>query len=103
MNVDCYGHYHYNHLLLGDYVVPVADCGLDHFSTHPKSEMKMADYLAYLAEQREQAERGDITKKLLYLKDWHLARYMAACPCLTQLHIKIMWWNFSCISSVLYC
>ena len=77
--------------------MPVADCGLHQFSTHPKSEMKMADYLTYFTEQRVQAEESDGAKKFLYLKDWHLARYVAACPHLIQQYNNVMV-ELSCIS-----
>ena len=55
----------------------MADCGKEKFSAHPKTEMKMADYLSYWADlmkEKDQVERGDSSRKLLYLKDWHLAR-----------------------------
>lgn len=65
------------HVLSGDYTVPVADCGREQFSAHPKSEMTMADYLKYWSSlllnegggQSDSAGGG-----LLYLKDWHLAK-----------------------------
>ena len=56
----------------------MADCAREQFSAHPKSEMKMSDYLTYWSElmkKREQQEE-DEPCKLLYLKDWHLARYI---------------------------
>ena len=71
------------HLSAGDCVVPVANCSLEHFSTHPKTDMKLSDYLDYWGilckEQREEGadgggENGSGMRKLLYLKDWHLAR-----------------------------
>lgn len=62
-------------ILLGDYTVPVADCRLEQFSSHPKSEMKMADFLNYWQSLARPQGEADCTKKLLYLKDWHLARY----------------------------
>lgn len=64
-------------MLLGDYVVPVADCGREQFSAHPKSEMKMADYLQYWSSvMKEGGERSISVEGLLYLKDWHLAKYV---------------------------
>ena len=64
-------------MLLGDYVVPVADCGREEFSAHPKSEMKMADYLHYWSSiMKEGVEQSNSVERLLYLKDWHLAKYV---------------------------
>ena len=59
-------------------MVPVADCGREEFSAHPKSEMKMADYLHYWSSIMKEpgGEQSNSMKGLLYLKDWHLAKYM---------------------------
>ncbi len=84
-------------------MVPVADCSHETFSTHPKSEMKLAEYIDYwrtLVDEPEtersagpeggaRRSRKECTgedskkirqsaeglKKLLYLKDWHFKRY----------------------------
>ena len=60
--------------------MPVADCSKEHFDSHCKTEMTMADYLQYwrglnqrgggaVDEKRE--EREEREEALLYLKDWH--------------------------------
>ena len=64
--------------------VPVADCCREEFRSHCKTEMKMADYLAYWGRLMEEeseggggegGSRGVGRKKketaFLYLKDWH--------------------------------
>lgn len=53
----------------GNLEAPVADCANIVYNTHCKSNMKVANYLAYLKEK---------TDKLLYLKDWHLKRLQPA-------------------------
>ena len=69
--------------LSGDYVVPVADCGREQFSAHPKSEMKMADYLKYWRSLLlKEEEQSDSVEGLLYLKDWHLAKYVGFKMCI---------------------
>ena len=63
--------------MLGHQTVPVADCAREQFSAHPKSEMKMTDYLSYwgeLMKKHKEENGGDGGHRLLYLKDWHLAR-----------------------------
>ena len=62
-------------ILSGKYVVPVADCGQEQFSAHPKSEMKMTDYLKYWGSLLKQKQPSN---HLLYLKDWHLTKYAYA-------------------------
>ena len=57
-------------------MVPVADCGGEQFSAHPKSEMKMAEYLKYWSSLLKEREGSDSVETLLYLKDWHLAKYV---------------------------
>ena len=60
----------------GEYMVPVADCGREQFSAHPKSEMRMAEYLKYWSSLLKEREQYNSKQKLLYLKDWHLAKYV---------------------------
>ena len=68
-------------MLSGDYMVPVADCGREQFSAHPKSEMKVADYLKYWSSLlSKEGDQSDSVAGLLYLKDWHLAKYVM-CMC----------------------
>jgi hypothetical protein len=70
----------------GDASVPVANCSKEHFDSHSKSEMRMADYLDYWrrhmasgkAGRGEDEENGPAGSKegegLLYLKDWHFVK-----------------------------
>lgn len=76
----------------GGVSVPVADCSREQFSSHCKSEMKMAEHLTYWRGLMEEEERaGKILKgggggegrggggegketALLYLKDWHFLK-----------------------------
>lgn len=64
--------------LAGDAIVPVADCSKEHFDSHCKKEMKMADYLDYWRRHMVQRgnETGEVKKDegLLYLKDWHFVK-----------------------------
>jgi len=66
-------------------VVPVADCTIEQFASHPKIEMKFADFISYW--RVVSTSHGDppntcmdsmssMAKKsrLLYLKDWHFVR-----------------------------
>lgn len=66
-------------------MVPVADCTVEQFASHPKMEMKFADFIGYW--RVVSTSRGDppntctdsmspMAKKsrLLYLKDWHFVR-----------------------------
>ena len=69
-------------VLSGDYMVPVADCGREQFSAHPKSEMKMVEYLKYWSSLLKEEEQSDSVEGLLYLKDWHLAKYVEFIICI---------------------
>lgn len=66
--------------------VPVADCTQCRFSSHPKTEMLLCEYMDYWqshdhANQSshpnsspcDQLSSNGRAKKLLYLKDWHVA------------------------------
>lgn len=55
--------------MLGHAKVSIADCNKCHFSTHPKTEMTLAEYLQYW-----QAHDACNTN-LLYLKDWHFIHF----------------------------
>lgn len=55
----------------GDAVVSVADCSQVSFSTHPKQDMQLHDYLHYW---QHTLEDKTPPTKLLYLKDWHFVR-----------------------------
>lgn len=77
-------------------MVPVADCSHERFSAHPKAEMRLSEYTGYWrtllgepecsevrdkpgrsserVEDDRREERDGRTRKLLYLKDWHIAR-----------------------------
>lgn len=49
--------------------VPVADCGREHFNSHAKLTMRLADYLDYWQKRSFDDKQP---QRLLYLKDWHL-------------------------------
>ncbi|XP_012943249.1 2-oxoglutarate and iron-dependent oxygenase JMJD4 isoform X2 [Aplysia californica] len=56
----------------GDATAPVADCSGEEFCSHPKSEMKVQEFLTYW---QDYAEKGyPANEKCLYLKDWHFTR-----------------------------
>ncbi|CAI8058000.1 2-oxoglutarate and iron-dependent oxygenase JMJD4, partial [Geodia barretti] len=42
----------------GDASVPVANCSKEHFNSHRKSEMRMADYLDYWRRHMAMGEAG---------------------------------------------
>ncbi|KAM5298801.1 2-oxoglutarate and iron-dependent oxygenase JMJD4 [Ctenodactylus gundi] len=50
----------------GDVVVPVANCGVQEYNSHPTERMPLREYVRYW---KECAQGGR-----LYLKDWHLCR-----------------------------
>jgi len=50
--------------LVGEDVVPVADCSKQGYGTHPKTEMKFTEFLSRMG-------GGDCC---LYLKDYHFVR-----------------------------
>ena len=61
----------------GHAIVSVADCMKNHFSTHQKTDMTLAEYLEYWqAHQSEGCQKGlsTIGDQLLYLKDWHFTQ-----------------------------
>ena len=70
----------------GDASVPVANCSKEHFNSHRKSEMRMADYLDYWRRHMAMGEAGRCEGEengpaggkegegLLYLKDWHFIK-----------------------------
>ncbi|XP_012871032.1 PREDICTED: jmjC domain-containing protein 4 [Dipodomys ordii] len=58
--------------LLGDVIVPVANCGVQEYNSNPKEHMSFRDYISYWKEYIQggySSPRG-----CLYLKDWHLCR-----------------------------
>ncbi|XP_073822183.1 jumonji domain containing 4 [Musca autumnalis] len=66
---------------IGNILVPVANCAVEYFNSHAKSEMLFYDFLEYWQQQRgehdttnptELSNRNENTTDLLYLKDWHL-------------------------------
>ena len=57
---------------IGDAVAPVADCSREEFCAHPKSEMRVADYLDYWKAYAANGYSQD--ESCLYLKDWHFKR-----------------------------
>lgn len=58
--------------LVGQGTVPVANCNQECYSSHPKQDIKFADYIEYW--QDYIASGYDGTKECLYLKDWHFNR-----------------------------
>lgn len=54
--------------------VPVADCGREHFNSHAKLTMRLAEYLDYWQQRSSDDEQP---QRLLYLKDWHLRQSLA--------------------------
>ena len=61
-------------MFTGAAMVPVADCTQNEFSSHPKHEMKFEDYVQYW-KSIAMGRQEEAPSKLLYLKDWHFARY----------------------------
>ncbi|KAH9498586.1 JmjC domain-containing protein 4 [Bulinus truncatus] len=55
----------------GETTVPVANCNEQEFSTHPKAEMTVKNYVLYWQKQKSEAA---VDGKCLYLKDWHFYR-----------------------------
>ncbi|XP_061401583.1 2-oxoglutarate and iron-dependent oxygenase JMJD4 homolog [Musca vetustissima] len=62
-------------------LVPVANCAVEYFNSHAKSEMLFYDFLKYWQEEEGNAHQTNPTEisnrkgnstDLLYLKDWHL-------------------------------
>ncbi|KAI8775823.1 2-oxoglutarate and iron-dependent oxygenase JMJD4 isoform X2 [Biomphalaria glabrata] len=56
----------------GETTASVADCNKQEFSTHPKTDMLVKNYINYWQEQKFQAKTKE---KCLYLKDWHFQRH----------------------------
>ncbi|XP_052812566.1 2-oxoglutarate and iron-dependent oxygenase JMJD4-like isoform X2 [Mya arenaria] len=56
----------------GDAVVPVADCKVEQYSSHPKREMTLNEYLDYWQEYQAKDYPPDLP--CLYLKDWHFTK-----------------------------
>ena len=61
-------------LVSGDYMVPVANCDQQKYSSHPKVDMKFSVYIKYWKELRRQ--NYPTSMDILYLKDWHFTRYL---------------------------
>lgn len=74
------------YLFAGHAKVPVADCTQCHYSTHPKTEMLLSEYIRYWKSHDNGSHpnpsacdqscnddylRGE-ANTLLYLKDWHV-------------------------------
>ena len=62
----------FQHYIIGDAVAPVADCSKEEFAAHPKSDMRVADYLDYWRDYAANGHPQD--GSCLYLKDWHFKR-----------------------------
>ncbi|KAK6174382.1 hypothetical protein SNE40_017670 [Patella caerulea] len=56
----------------GDITVPVADCGKEEFSSHPKEDMTLSEYVDYLVQYKQDGYPQH--ERCLYLKDWHFIR-----------------------------
>ncbi|XP_059168788.1 uncharacterized protein LOC131950584 [Physella acuta] len=56
----------------GDATAPIADCNVEEYCAHPKTEMSVKNFLLYWMKHRSQGHPGDA--KCLYLKDWHFTR-----------------------------
>ncbi|XP_055955371.1 2-oxoglutarate and iron-dependent oxygenase JMJD4 [Patella vulgata] len=56
----------------GDITVPVADCGKEEFSSHPKEDMTLSEYVDYLVQYKQDGYPEH--ERCLYLKDWHFIR-----------------------------
>jgi hypothetical protein len=60
--------------LQGEAIVPVANCGQEQFSSHPKKDMLLSEYLDYWENYRSEGYPGN--QPCLYLKDWHFTKYV---------------------------
>ena len=58
-------------LIVGHAKVSVADCTKCHFSTHPKIEMTLREFVEYW---ESFDHTSCVDRKLLYLKDWHFSQ-----------------------------
>ena len=56
----------------GDAIAPTADCKQEEYSSHPKRDMPVHEYVRYMKEYRESGYGHDMP--CLYLKDWHFVR-----------------------------
>ncbi|KAK3611203.1 hypothetical protein CHS0354_009457 [Potamilus streckersoni] len=78
--------------MFGGASVPVADCGKEEYSSHPKISMTLTSYIEYLRNKRGVVQNND--ERCLYLKDWHFTRafpdYMAYD---TPLYFRSDWMN----------
>ncbi|KAL3854984.1 hypothetical protein ACJMK2_014216 [Sinanodonta woodiana] len=72
--------------------VPVADCGKEEYSSHPKESMTLTSYIEYLKDKKEKGQNSD--ERCLYLKDWHFTKafpdYKAY---VTPLYFRSDWMN----------
>ena len=64
--------------LLGCATAPVTNCREQRDYSHPKVDMKVREYLKYMADFSGAKLSGDtnttLDKPILYLKDWHFVR-----------------------------
>ncbi|GFR79025.1 jmjC domain-containing protein 4-like [Elysia marginata] len=57
----------------GEAIGPVADCNGEEFCAHPKTTMKVEDFISYWRQYKEDGYPRD--GQCLYLKDWHFTKY----------------------------
>ncbi|XP_045179491.2 2-oxoglutarate and iron-dependent oxygenase JMJD4-like [Mercenaria mercenaria] len=58
--------------LFGDAIVPVANCKQEQYSSHPKQDILLSEYLDYWEKYRVDGYPEDEPR--LYLKDWHFTK-----------------------------
>ena len=63
------------YFMKGDAKVSVADCTRCYFSTHPKTEMTVMEFLKYW-KSHDHKDANCKDDRLLYLKDWHFILYV---------------------------
>lgn len=57
--------------------VPVANCNSKEYNANPKQVMPFKEFIQYW---KEYIQNGHSSPKgCLYLKDWHMSRYICAC------------------------
>ncbi|GFR79015.1 jmjC domain-containing protein 4-like [Elysia marginata] len=60
----------------GEAIGPVADCNGEEFCAHPKTTMKVEDFISYWQQYKEDGYPRD--GQCLYLKDWHFTKRFPA-------------------------
>lgn len=68
--------------VLGDTLVPVADCDTKQYNSNPKQTMTFREFIQYWKENIQNHYTSP--QGCLYLKDWHMTRWVSPCTHLSH-------------------